>query len=296
MATPTISALGQFGVADSGADSSAITDRFQHVGSTFGQKTEIYHSNVAARGTRSRRKERNRIVTQTPTGTVTMEPTATEIDWFIEKILGGTTDPTSQITLVANALPEFVMSFDRTTERFFYTGCRVARCVISGSQGQALQWALDIEAETETKEAVAFATLSIPTDNIFIMGDVTLTLNSVAQTIESFSLTIDNVLRADRFMDAVSRAEIPALDRIVTMEVMTPYDSVSNAVHDIGIAGVAGSLAIADGTDTYTFDFANVKNATEHPGDTPGTENMMPLHLQMFADASNDEIKYPATP
>ena len=44
MATPTVSVLGQWGVAASGADSSAITDRFQHVGSTFGQKTEISFS------------------------------------------------------------------------------------------------------------------------------------------------------------------------------------------------------------------------------------------------------------
>lgn len=272
---------------------SPVTEAFEFISETLKKVSTHYHS-PGIRGTRSRHKSRVRETREAIAGSITMEPTPTEIDNLIERILGGTT--AVGVTDVADTLPEFYVEIDRIAKVFEYSGCRVSRAVFSGSSGNPLQLVLDIEGETETVgNAGTAASLSLPTDNIFVFSDIVLTLESAAREVSDFTLTIDNLLDADRYMNSLTRDEIYPLDREVTLACTVPYTTANTALYDAAIAGAAGSLVIADGSTTYTIDFANLKIPAESP-EVPGKEEInLALNLASYADDSNSECKFTKT-
>lgn len=246
------------------------------------------------RGTRSRKSHRVRIAREQITGSVVMNPSVTEIDWLLPYMLGGSTS--LGVTDVADTLGEFVGAIDRVTKVFTYTGLRVARWSISGSSGQALVLTLDLEGETETVgNAGTFPALTLDTDNFFVFSDITLTLASSARKVQSFTLTMDNALDAERFNNSITRAEIAAMDRSVTLECSVPYTSDNSDLYDQAVAGAAGSLAISDGSTTYTIAFGNVKAPAESPTVPGRSEILLPLRLDCYSTDAASECKFTKT-
>jgi len=241
------------------------------------------------RGTRSRIAEGRRIASEFITGSLNLVPGLTEIDWFIEKILGGTT--AAGVTAVAETIPAFQVMIDRVAKLFTYTDCRVSRAIFAGSEGSNITLSLELEGETEVVAAAGgFPSLTLDTDNHFILSDCTLTLQSSARKFASFELVIDNLIAADRQLNSVTREELSAQDRAVSLTVSAPYTVNNVDLYDQAIAGAAGILAISDGTTTYTFDFGNVKVPAESPVVSGKTEIMLPLTMDCFKSGANAEI------
>lgn len=278
-------------------DASAITGAstgVEFVSTTLKRRdTHVYSRGI--RGTRSRSKSRARIARTEVSGQIVLEPSASEIDFLLPYILGGTT--AAGVTDVADALPEFVIGIDKVSKVYTYAGCRVARAVFAGQSGQALQLTLDIEAETETQaNAGTFPAITLPTDNFFVMSDVTLTLLSVARKFASFTLTIDNMVDADRYLNSLTRTEIAAQDRSVRLEVSAPFTSDNTDLYGAAIAGAAGSLVVSDGSVTYTMNFGNAKIPAEGQDVSGKSEIMLPLTVDLFHDdASASELKITKT-
>ena len=269
---------------------SASSQGFEFVSCTLArQDTHVYSQGI--RGTRSRDKSRARIARRAVSGQIVLEPTPTEIDFLLPYILGGTTSMGA--TDVADSLPSLVIGVDKVTKVYTYTGCRVGRAVFSGQAGQAVQLTLDIEATDETEAAGgSFPAVSLPTDNFFVMSDLTLTLLSVARKFGRFALTIDNMLDAERYVNSLTRTQIAPQDRQVTLEVDTPFTNDNADLYGAAIAGAAGSLVMSDGTVTYTMAFGNCKIPADGAEVSGKTEILLPLTVNLFADGTTaSELK-----
>lgn len=253
------------------------------------------HSN-GIRGTRSRHHIRNRVVSQRVTGSFVCNPTATELDWLLPYILGGST--VGGVTDVANALSSFSMLVDKGSKRFVYTGCKIGRAVLSGSQGNPVSLTLDIEgvAEAAGSDTAFPAAVPFVTDeSFFVLADCAFTWISVARQFSQFELTLDNMLDADRFHNNLTRAQIVGQDRAVQLTLDVPYTSDNVDAYAVAVAGSAGTLVIADGSDTYTIAFGNLKANNEGPEVDGKTEIRLPLRLDAFATDSASECKFTKT-
>ena len=248
------------------------------------------------RGTRSRRKERTKIGSTDVSGSITMNPSVTEIDLLLPRILGGAT--AAGVTDVANTVPEFQVMIDRIAKVHSYTGCKVARATLRGTKGQPIELTLDIEGEGGSVGAAGgYPALTIDTDaTFFIFSEATLTLQGTSRLIEEFTLVIDNNLRADRRFNSLNRVNMPALDRRVTIGTTVPYTPDNTDLEEQAIAGAAGILVLTDGTTTYTIDFANVKSESESPSVAGRDEISLALQrMTAYSDATNSECKWTKT-
>ncbi len=287
---PAPAALAQYGVGAA----SPVTQAIECLSSTLKKTTTQVHS-TGLRGGRSRRKYRVRNVREQVAGNLVLNPTATEIDFFLTYILGGT--PAAGVTDVADTLPEFFCTIDQVTKVPEFSGLRVAQAVFAGASGEPLTLTLDLEGEDETLGAAAsFPALTLPTDNMFVCSDITLTLEGGAVEINDFSLTIDNALLADLWRNALTRTQIPAGDRIVTLAATPAYTSDNQGLYEAAIAGAAATLVIADGSTTYTIAAANAKIPPDGP-EVPaiGGEIVLPITVNFFADDTNSECKFTKT-
>ena len=284
---PATGALAQLGIDTN----NPTTVAYEFVSSSL-RKVSTLTPSEGVRGTRSREKYRVRETQQAVTGSIVMNPTATEIDGLLPWILGGTT--AVGVTDVADALTSRYVQVDKISKVYTYDECLVSRAIFSGSQGNPIQLTLDVEGKSETEgNAGSFPSLTLPTDNMFVFSDITLTLLASARPIESFTLTIDNVLTTDRYMNNLTRDDMVPTDRIVTLDVRLPFTSDNTDLYDIAIAGDSAlTLAWADGTDTYTIAAANAKAPAEGP-ESPGRDELfVDLSLSLFADQSNSECKF----
>ena len=216
------------------------------------------------RGSKDMSADRVRLARSAISGSLSMNPDAAEVDWFIEKILGGTT--AVGVTAVADTLPYWQLMVDRIAKVYTYTDLVVGQATISGSAGDMLTLALDVEGESEVVgSAGAFAGGALSAGNTYVMSDVTLTLGGTVYPCSQFSLVINNNLDADRYNNSLSRSAIVSAGRLVTLSANLPFTPDTAALHAMAIGGVAGILAWTDGSDVYTFTMPNVKAPSNTP-------------------------------
>lgn len=217
------------------------------------------------RGTRSRHAERTRDGLQRVGGTITLEPSPTELDFLLPLILGATEVATDTFNL-AETLPTFLVGIQRTVKEFIYSDCKVVRAVFSGSEGSPLQLSLDVVGKTSVDQAIDTATFPAPdSDDMYVFTDGVLTLLSGAREMSDFELTIENTHEEDRFTNSVTRTDIPIIDRNITLSATVPYDSTNEDLHDQAIAGAAGTLVFTNGSKSITFTMANIKFPSTDP-------------------------------
>lgn len=267
----------------------ASSEPFEFISESLAM-VQTHANSQGVRGTRSRFADRTRIVTEAITGNILMRPTVVEIDRLLPRIFGAAT--VANVTSLSDSMIEFQVMVDRVAKVFTYSGCRISRATIQGTSGGPIEFSLDIEGETESiGNAGTFPSLTIDTGNMYVFSDLTLTLNSVAREVTSFSLVIDNLLDTSRYMNSVTRAEIPAQDRQVTLTCEVPYTTTNEALHDLAVAGISGSLAMNNGTSTYTFAFGNLKSAANSPIVGGKTEIMLPLVFDCYRSGANSEVQ-----
>lgn len=282
-------------VAQSYASQLAIGGQaFEFVEASLGKSSTLVKSN-GQRGSRTRDKNRAKIVNERCSGNLILEPSVSEIDILLPWFMGGTTE--TGVTPFAEALSKKTVILDKVTKVYTYAETVVGRTAIAGTPGQALRWTLDTEAQSESEgNAGSFSATAIDTDaSFFTMNECALTINSVTVTPKSFNLIIDNMLDAERFLNSLTRDEIPAQDRMVSLEVLMPFDTVHEALYDLTVAGVSGSLAITDGSTTYTFAFENMK-AAETPVQVPNRSEIdLSMTFEIFGDLDNDTFEFDVT-
>ena len=254
---------------------------------------QSYVGGGGVRGTRSRHASRDRIGAERIFGTVELEPTATELDLLFPLILGAA--ESSDEFALAETIPKFGVLIDRITARYVYANCKVARATFTGQQGQVMRLRLDLEGSTETETATAFpgTVPAIADEQPYVMDDVTFSLSADASSdeVKSFEITIDNGLIIDRYMNSVTRAEIPAADRVITVKMEVPHNADTIDLHDQSVAGAAGTLTLTNGNVSTLFTFANLKSPAETPASTRrGGEYMLNLNMEARETDSTKEL------
>lgn len=249
---------------------------------------EIIHP-TGIRGTRSRNKERARKGLERVGGTITTEPSPTELDFILPKILGAT--EVADVFALAETISEFVIGVQRTVKEFTYSGCKIVRASFSGAEGTPLRLAMDIVGKTSADNPKGTATYPTPDlDTMYVFTDGILTLLSAAREMSDVEVIIENVHEDDRFTNSTTRTDVPIIDRNVLINCTVPYDSTNEDLHDQPLAGGAGTLVFTNGGQSLTFTFANIKFASEDPVQNDRGEIVLPLRGVALKSASTLEL------
>lgn len=244
------------------------------------------------RGTRSRSKERRRRGPKVIAFTITMNPSPTELDWWLPRILGA--DESTDTFALAEVLPTFVVCVDRIAKVHTYTGCVVSRAVFSSSAGQPLQLAVDVLAVDETEgNSGTFPAITPDTDAMYVHSDAVLTLQSSARSFDECQVTIDNKAVA-RWMNSRTATDISATDREVLLACSTPYTSSESDLYTTpagSSAGAAGTLVYTNGNQSLTFTFANLIQDPARTSPINGRgEILLPLTFRAEQSSTTKEL------
>jgi Phage tail tube protein len=243
------------------------------------------------RGTRSYAQERVRTMPYKIGGTVNLLCDISSMDALLAYILGTGTSPTYSLT---DPLQSFYLMIDRVAKVFTYGPCYVSKATFTGSPSDPmLKCALAIEAETETVGAAgSFPTgMTVDAKRPFIYSDAAFTLNgSTTYSAFNWELTIDNNLLADRFVNELTRSQIPAADRHVTVKMQTAFTSVETALYNIAANAFGSATAVFSNAEETISSTQSVLTFTTPylmwPGKSPNvTKKGDEIHLEIDAKA-----------
>lgn len=255
------------------------------------RKIQTHVETGGIRGTRSRSKERVRISREAISGTIVMNPSPTELDWILEYICG--TAQATDVFALGETVSPFQICIDRITKVFTYNDCRISRATFRASSGGLLELSLDIEGETETiGNSGTFPNLTFDTDTAYVMSDGALVLAADASAVQfsSFECVIDNMLDTERYMNSVSRAEIPATDRLITLKLGMAYTVDEVDLYNQAVTGGTGSVTFTNGNQSILFSFANLKAPAESPVVGSKGEILLPLNLVAYKSGTTKEL------
>lgn len=276
MGTPAIGSLAKFAV-DSALPFDTSSKAFEiQLPESLSKRSTIRRTD-GLRGTRQHDKTRRRLESEAVGGTIAFHPGVAEFDWFLPYILGGAT--VGGVTPLAETIPSFYGMLDRVTKVFTYAGLKVNTARLSGASGSPVALSLDLEGTSETVgNAGTFPAIAIPDESQFIYPDLVLTLDGDEYEVARFELVINNVLDTNRYMNSTTRSQMPATDLQISLGLQLAFTSDEVALYDGALAGIDGSLALDNGTNSYTFAFANLHAPAESPTVQNKSEIMLPLN------------------
>lgn len=238
------------------------------------------------RGTRQRQSCRARIATDTSAGSISGYFGPTEIDWILGRVMGSVGGSTGSGTagspwLPAEALTSFYAAVDKVAAKYLYQ-LWPTTLEVSGSEQQYVNWNLSCTGKAETVYSSSWPATAYTCESAFLFSDATFTYNSTAYKIKSFRLNIDNVVDDQNFQNAITPADFEAQDLAVTLDLECVFNSDNLALYRAALAGAAASLAISDGTTTYTFAFGNAKIPNAAPTIPASGRITFPVQLEAY--------------
>lgn len=278
----------QFGVGTAGAGSATLL--LEILGENIAQRTERIDTN-GLKGTRSRYINRVREGRRRVGGTVTLNPSPTELVFLLQRILGGT--PSGTNYPLAEVLPTFMAQSDRVLKVFTYPVLAATRANFRAASGGALELGLDVVGTTESVgNAGTFPALSLGStlaDQPFVYTDSAIVINSTSYQSVSFDLTIDNAIDAERFLNSQTLVTVQATDRVVTVNFGIPYGD-GSALYTPGTATISASITFTNGTVSLSFSMSNIHAAWESPVANGRGEMILPINGVAYRSSSTAEI------
>ena len=252
---------------------------FEYKSFNFGKKGKVV-STDGIRGTRSHPVERTRQGEYAISGQIAMQPGPTELAFWLPLMTGGVPTGTPTVTYpLAETVPYFYVAIDRIAQQFTWSGCKISKATFKSGQGQFLDLTVNVEALTEAQGAVTGLTSLMPQlDSPYYFTDATLQYNGVSYQFREVEIMIDNHLKVDRFMNSVTRTDLPELDRTVSVSLTMPYTTDEITIYDQNATAAAVSVNFTNGTFLLSFTLPSVQFPTQAPT-TPGREEiLLPLH------------------
>jgi hypothetical protein len=243
---------------------------------TFGlKKHRTVLSTDGIRGTRSHPVERTRDGTYTCSGAIAMNPGPAALDILLPFITGSAKSVNTFALAESLTAQTAFIQIDRVAKVHTYAGCQVNKATFKASQGGLLEVSIDWEALTETPgNAGTFPALTADVDIPYVLMDAVVTIGGLTVQFREFELVIDNHLKLDRFMNSVSRTDLPALDRTVEVTLSLPYTSDTAALYDTNATPAHVVATFTNGADSLALDMVAVQFPTESP-DTPGRDEIL---------------------
>jgi hypothetical protein len=229
--------------------------------SLVGQRTVGIHQ--GHRGTRQRASCRARTTTDKSGGNISGNFGVQEIDWFLTRAIGHTG---SSPYIPTETIAPWYALVDKVGAIYQYNKLRINSLEISGQETQYLNWNVACVGELEEVFGSTYPTTPVPEcGTAYLFSDAVLTYNSTAYPIQSFRLLIDNAIDQNQYENSLTPTRFESQDLIVNLTVQTAFRSDTSALYDAALAGAVASLAISDGTTTYTFNFGNLKYMSGGP-------------------------------
>lgn len=145
-------------------------------------------------------------------------------------------------------------SIDGTVRARTFTGTKVPSWEIAANAGENVQFNATVSAAAETG-ATALATASYPAAwEPFVYHEGSVTVGGAATTVDSFSISADNMLRTDRL--AIGHTTITEqLEnglRDITISLEMDFEDLTMYNHFLNDDSLTLVLALNNGTDTFT--------------------------------------------
>lgn len=251
---------------------------FEYRSCSLGMHQEII-STDGLRGTHNHPSERTRIGRQISSGSLSINPGSSDIDCIMPLVMGTIKNGSNQFPFTETLLL-FQTVVDRVTKVATYATCYVDHCTIRGSEGEPLELELGIEALTETIGASGTFTGSFNNQSPFVFMDGVLTYGGSVYQFKTFDLTIANNLKKDRFMNSVTRTDLPFMDRMVSFNLMLPYTTDTQALYATGVTLETISMVFTNGAKVLTLNTSGFQAEPASPPVPGRNELLIPLHGQ----------------
>ena len=270
-------------------DASPVTEIYEFLRCTMGKRTAM-ETTPGIRGTRSRIKDQAFVANSICTGQLEMVVRSDALAAWLPRILG-------TAGALTETIAEFYLHVHKVAAGYLYDGVKVARATFRSSKGQPLILLLDLVGKTESVSAFPGALASYSTKAPLLHYDSTLTLGGAATKVDNIEAAIDNLFLQDEFFNSLTPQEFPESDRLVTLTCDVPFTASELGLYAPDIAGIAGSLAYANGSDTLDFSFANLK-APATPPEIGGRNQRLSQRLtySAFQDGATKELVVTNTP
>lgn len=280
----------QFGMGTESTPGTAVaaTSMFEIVNLQTNMNEQIFATD-GLRGTRSKLSERVRQNTRAPSYTVTMHPNSVELDYLLPLILGGA--EVADAFPLAETLSSFTTWIDISTTRYRYLGCMVSSARFYSTQGGPLALDLTVEAMDADNSGTAFASLSISVAaGPYLHADCAATVSASAYEFADVALTVDNMLKVDRFFTGQTRVSLIPTDRTITWELSGPSGDNFANLYGLTASGVACVATYTNGNRSLAFTSNKVSFPRLPPQVNVLDEVMLPLTGTARKDGATLEL------
>lgn len=225
--------------------------------------------------------ERTRAGTYVVSGQIVTEPGPADLDAYLSAVTGGVkTANVFALTdkLITNYSTGFYIAIDRIAQMHIFNNCQCDRGRFHAMQGGILELSLDMEGLTESiasgGQQTTFQALAPTTAAPYVLMDAALTYGGTTYQFREVEVVVDNSLKKDRFMNSISRTDLPALDRTIMVNLSLPYTSDTITLYDNNATQGHVIVTFTNGTNVLTIDMIAVQFPTIPP-DTPGREEIL---------------------
>ena len=217
------------------------------------------------RGSRARVLERVAQGSKKVAGSITFEPTPTEMGVLLPLVCQNS----SGVTLT-DALQDVSIVIDNVTKKYTYVG-RFSKMNITGESGKKIQVKVQFVGKSLTVSGGGgLSGAADITSRPFMFYDIGsgLTLGSNTYSIDKFDLAIDNKIEPT-YMQGQTATDLEPSDRVVTLGVQLKYTAAESTLLDQAQAGpslsspLSGSVAFANGSSSMSFTFGALVAASE---------------------------------
>lgn len=264
---------------------------FEYEGQLNFGKSQPIMKTSGIRGTRSHVVERTRMGLIGVGGTVNLIPGPADLDVLL-RLITGTAKSGNDFTL-SETIPEFYVGIDKVAQMYLYSGCKMAQVTIGGSTGSFMTFTTDIIGKTETAGAISGMSALVPSlATPYVFHDATMTIGGTTYQFGSVSIVLSNGLKPDRYMNSITRTDIPELDRVITISLGMPFTSDTLGLYDVGITSAAVVITFTNGGYSFTITLPAVQFPTQPPN-LPGREEItLPLSGQAMKTGTTLECTF----
>lgn len=199
-------------------------------------------------------------------GVIEIEPRPDDLAFILPYILGAVASGNN--FALAETLPTLVIDVDKGPKICRYDLCKINTATFKSSAGRPLSLSLDIIGVAEDSTITPFPAISatLSTMQPYVHHQGVVTINSVVYNSDEVELVIDNALLGDRFYQSQTLIGIPEGDRIVTLGITTPFTADENALFNLAVGGLGGSLVYTNGGCSFTSTFGKLQKPQKGPG------------------------------
>ena len=214
--------------------------------------------------------ERTRNGKEKVSGQVVFEASPIMLDHLLYPICG--TAEAADVFALAETFPSFYLMIAKGAKDYTFNNCIVSKATFKSEAGKKLMLTLDLEAESTTTSAsgtLSALALTIPTDKPYSYSDLVCTAFSSARDIFDHEVVIDNTIDAERWVNAINRANLTSQGRVVSFNITTPFSSSETDLIATALGGSTGSTSVYTNADAGTSVLTMTFGAVQFPRTIP---------------------------